>query len=304
VSSSLGCCRTLPVGMTVGRLIAESGIARRDAELLTARALGRSRAYVLAHMTDPVAEADAERARQLFERRRSGTPIAYVLQSREFYGLELRVTQDVLIPRPETELLVDLALSVLEAGEPRARLVSEAHTRARVSCPAAPRVLDVGTGSGAIALAVAANAPRAAITATDVSRSALAVARENAARHGLSIDFVVSDGFAALGEARFDVVISNPPYVAADDPHLSEGDVRHEPRLALVGGEDGLDLLRMIAAESPAHLVQAGWLLFEHGYDQAHACRALLEAGGFKQVASWRDLAGVERVSGGQWRGC
>ncbi len=214
------------------------------------------------------------------ERRAAGEPIAYLTGNCEFYGLEFRVTPAVLIPRPETELLVDLALERLPV-EGRAR------------------VLDLGTGSGCIAVSLGRQRPRMEVWAADAVPAALEVARDNALRLGATVRFVRSDWLADLAGERFDLILSNPPYVAAGDPHLSRGDLRFEPASALVAGEDGLNDIRRIVAAAPAHLAPGGWLLFEHGYDQAQRCRALLTAAGFGQVTSWRDLAGIERVSGG-----
>jgi release factor glutamine methyltransferase len=216
----------------------------------------------------------------LAERRRQGEPIAYILGRREFYGLEFALTRAVLIPRPETELLVELAL-------------------ARIPDKADVRVLDLGTGSGAIAVALAKKRPQARLTAVDVDYAALAVARANASRHGVSVRFFCGDWFGALSGETFDLIVANPPYVAAGDPHLSTGDARFEPQRALVGGADGLDCIRAIVAKAGAHLRPGAWLLFEHGYDQAETCRALLAAQGYATVQSWPDLAGIQRVSGG-----
>jgi release factor glutamine methyltransferase len=190
----------------------------------------------------------------------------------------------VLIPRPETELLVELALAHF-GDKPRAR------------------VLDLGTGSGALAVTLANELPDADLTAVDRSREALWVAMANAARLGASVSFVLGDWFASLGGDRYHLIVANPPYVAAADPHLQEGDVRFEPCTALASGPDGLDDLAAIAAAAPRHLEPGGWLLMEHGYDQALAVRGLLTDAGFSSIASWQDLAGIERASGGQWLG-
>jgi len=265
---------------TLAALLAASGLPALEAQVLAAHALGLSRARLLA---DSQRALDAETVRgieRLFLRRRAGEPVAYLTGEREFHGLSLQVTPDVLIPRPETELLVELALE---------RLPNRAG-----------RVLDLGTGSGAIAVAIAHVAPDAEVVAVDASGAALAVARENARRHGAAIRFVEGEWFAGVGRERFDVVVSNPPYVAAGDGHLGEGDLRFEPRTALVGGPDGLDAIRAIVAGAKQHLVGGGWLLFEHGFDQAERCRSLLAMYGYSGVASWPDLAGVVRVSGGR----
>jgi release factor glutamine methyltransferase len=263
---------------SIATVLAASGLPPLEAQVLAAHALGVPRARVLA---DAQRTLDAETVRgieRLFLLRRAGEPVPYLTGEREFHGLSLRVTHDVLIPRPETELLVDLALE---------RLPNRAG-----------RLLDLGTGSGAIAVAVAHAAPDAEVVAVDSSRAALAVARENARRHGTVIRFVEADWFVGLAGERFDVVVSNPPYVAAGDAHLGEGDLRFEPRTALVGGPDGLDAIRTIVAGAKRHLVPGGWLLFEHGFDQAERCRSLLAMYGYAGIASWPDLAGIARVAG------
>lgn len=265
---------------TVRILVETSGLPPSEARLLMARALEVDRAWLVAHADDSLDETRQGVARALLERRRTGEPVAYILGHREFYGLDLAVTPDVLIPRPDTERLVDLALARVDG-------VSR-------------RVLDLGTGSGAIAIAIARSAPATEVWASDASPAALAVARANATRHALGVRFVESDWFAGLSGQQFDLVLTNPPYVAADDPHLRQGDVRFEPRAALVGGADGLDCIRRIVREARAHLTAAGWLFFEHGYDQAEASRALLEAAGYTEAATWPDLAGIPRVSGGR----
>jgi len=266
---------------SIRALVETSGLPPSEARLLVAHALGADRAWLIAHADHPVDEAREGVARALLGRRRAGEPIAYILGRREFHGLDLAVTPDVLIPRPETELLVDLALARI-AGE-------------------SSRVLDLGTGSGAIAIAIAYAAPQVDVWAADASSAALAVARANAARHAPRVHFVLSDWFAGLRGQRFDLVVTNPPYVAADDPHLRQGDVRFEPRAALVGGTDGLDGIRRLVLEAREHLVHGGWLLLEQGHDQAEPVRALLEAADYTEVTSWPDLAGIPRVSGGRW---
>jgi len=248
--------------------------------MLAARALAKSSAWLIAHADEPVSvECEAALA-ALLERRGRGEPMAYILGEREFYGLEFQVTPAVLIPRPETELLVELALVRIPAG-------------------AAVRVLDLGTGSGAIAIALAKERGEAQLTAVDVDYAALGVARENARRHRVRVRFFCGDWFGALSGETFDLIVANPPYVAAGDPHLASGDVRFEPQRALAGGADGLDCIRAIVASAKPHLRRDAWLLIEHGYDQADACRALLEAQGYMEVQSWPDLAGILRVSGG-----
>lgn len=269
---------------TVARLIAESSLPRIEAEVLLAHALGKERTQLLAHPNHAVSDVHAEAARALFARRRDGEPVAYIVGHREFYSLDFAVTPDVLIPRPETELLVDLALE---------RLVAHAGSAAAYR----PRVLDLATGSGAVAIAIAKHAPHAEVRASDVSGAALSVGRRNAERHGAAVRFVASDWFAGLAGERFDLIASNPPYVAEGDRHLGEGDLRFEPRQALAAGSDGLDAIRRITVQAREHLAPGGWLLFEHGHDQAARCRALLGGAGYGEIASFRDLAGIERVT-------
>jgi len=261
-------------------LIREGGLPAVEARLLLAASLGVDRAWLLAHPDDPLDDACSARARELFRRRRAGEPVAYIVGAREFYGLPLEITPAVLIPRPETELLVDLALRHAAGG--------------------ARRALDLGTGSGAIAVALARSAPALEVWAAEASPAALAVACRNAARHAPQVHIVQSDWFASLGAERFDLIVSNPPYVAAGDPHLEQGDVRFEPRSALVGGADGLDCIRRIVGEARDHLAAGGWLAVEHGHDQAARCRALLAEHGYADVSSMPDLAGIARVTAGR----
>ncbi|MFC4160366.1 peptide chain release factor N(5)-glutamine methyltransferase [Chitinimonas lacunae] len=266
---------------SIADLLAECGLPRAEARLLLGAVASLGPTQMLGFPERLVEPAAAARFRELAARRLAGEPIAYLLGSREFYSLEFNVSPAVLIPRPDTELLVDLALE-------------------RLPLDACRRVLDLGTGSGAIPVAIKKHRPDAQVSAVDLSPAALEVARGNAARHGVTIRFLQSDWFAALGDECFDLIVSNPPYIAAGDPHLEQGDLRFEPAGALSDGGDGLEHLRSIIAKAPAHLEPGGWLLCEHGYDQAEACRALLAAAGFGAVRSWCDLAGIERVSGGQ----
>jgi release factor glutamine methyltransferase len=251
-----------------------------EARLLLGHALERPRAYLLAHGNETVAARPFEHFRTLLRRRLAAEPVAYILGQREFFGLDLEVTPDVLIPRPDTELLVESALACLPAQAP---------------C----EVLDLGTGSGALAIALAKQRPQARLTAIDRSLAALAVARRNACRLGAAhIRFVASDWFDALAPGqRFDLIVGNPPYVAEDDPHLCS--LGHEPRSALVSGRDGLDAIRRIVRDAPRHLRPGGALLLEHGYDQGKACRELFRQSGFGDVETERDLAGLERVTKG-----
>ena len=261
--------------MTVEQALRTRGIDAREARLLLAAATGFSEASVLAH-PERVLPAEIEKAFvQMAARRAAGEPVAYILGHKEFYGLELTVNPAVLIPRPETELLVDLAL----AREPKS-------------------VLDVGTGSGAIALAIKRHRPEARVVATDASAAALEVARRNAGRFNLEIEFRHGRWFEPVAGERFEAIISNPPYVVIGDPHLAA--LPYEPRIALLGGADGLDGFRVLAREAPAHLLPGGWLLVEHGEGQHEAVRGLLEAAGLETTASWPDLAGIPRVSGGK----
>lgn len=259
-----------------------SPTARLDAELLLAAALGKSRSYL---RTWPEHEPGAEQLAAfaaLLERRRMGEPVAYILGHQGFWSLDLEVAPHTLIPRPDTELLVETALQL---------------------APATPqRVLDLGTGSGAIALALASERGGWQVTGVDRIAEAVALAERNRQRLELgNAEFRQSSWFDRLAGERFDLILSNPPYIAADDRHLGEGDVRFEPLSALVAGVDGLDDIRQIIAQAPRHLQAGGWLLLEHGYDQAEAVRELLAAAGFTAVDSRRDLGGHQRISLGRW---
>ena len=260
----------------------DSPSARLDAELLLAAALGKPRSYL---RTWPEREPQAGQLSAfaaMLERRRAGEPVAYILGHQGFWSLDLEVAPHTLIPRPDTELLVETALQL---------------------APATPRrVLDLGTGSGAIALALASERGGWQVTGVDRIAEAVELAERNRQRLQLhNAQFRQSSWFAALAGERFDLIVSNPPYIAADDRHLGEGDVRFEPASALVAGADGLDDIRQIIAQAPQHLATGGWLLLEHGYDQAEAVRDLLAAAGFAAVESRRDLGGHQRISLGQW---
>lgn len=270
---------TVQAGATIGRLQAALPLDPLENRILLCHALGLARVALITQSERALSADEAARLDALVQRRLQGEPIAYIVGEREFFGLPFKVGPGVLIPRPDTELIVELALERLP---PRGRL------------------LDMGTGSGAIAVACAHSRKDAAVTALDVSEDALAIARANAAANGARVAFMRSDWFAALGEQRFEIIASNPPYIAAGDPHLTQGDLRFEPSGALTDHADGLSALRIIVDGAPAHLEPGGWLLLEHGYDQAEAVRALLAARGFAEVQSWRDLAGIERVSGGR----
>jgi len=269
---------------SIAEALRAAGIDPVDARVLLRAALRVSAAHLAAHPERSLTEIERERYRAWVERRRAGEPVAYLTGEREFYGLALKVTPAVLIPRPETELLVETALGLIAAD-------------------ASARVLDLATGSGCVAVAIGRHRAHARVTAADISRDALTVARDNARAHGVDVEFIESDWFAALSGRRFDLIVSNPPYIAEGDTHLEAGDLRFEPRNALVAGPDGMACIDSIVASAHAHLVSGGWLLFEHGYDQASRCRNLLQRTGFQQVTSRRDLAGIERISGGQGGG-
>ena len=277
------------VAILLSRAIAQLGTENRaDAELLLAHALDRPRAWLYAHADDSVADDARIRFDALVARRMHGEPIAQLIGRQGFWSLELRITHDVLIPRADTELLVECALAVLSSGAPT-------------------RVLDLGTGSGAIALAIAKERPLAEIIAIDSSIAALDVARSNLELLGLSerVRCVHGNWFAPLGdgrfdEQRFDAIVSNPPYLAADDPHLEQGDLRFEPRAALASGSDGLDAIRAIVGSAPAHLLADGWLMIEHGWEQGADVRSLCEAAGFVEVQTHRDIEARERVTCGR----
>ena len=308
------------MALTINQALAAAHLDRLDARALLRHVLDADDAYLISHGAQPLTNAQSDLFSALVRRRRAGEPIAYITGMREFFSLPFKITPAVLIPRPETELLVEFALEHL-APE------------------GAASVLDLGTGSGCIAISIARARSRAQITAIDANPAALAVARDNAQRllggffetpsplpgkgidagvvgsmnhcstpaltlsyqggGDLNLRLVCSDWFSALGGLRFDVIVANPPYVAEGDAHLT-GDLRFEPPAALVAGSDGLDCIRLIVASAPQYLVPAGWLVFEHGYDQAERCRKLLAQSGFTDVFSRADLAGIERVSVGR----
>lgn len=269
----------LAAGATLKQLQASLPLDPLENRILLCHALGLARIALITQSERTLTGDEAAALGALVQRRLDGEPIAYIVGSREFFGLPFRVAPGVLIPRPDTELIVELALERL---------------------PAAGRLLDMGTGSGAIAVACAHTRKDAIVTALDLSEEALAIARDNAAANGAAVRFLRSDWFAAVAGEQFELIASNPPYIAAGDEHLSQGDLRFEPAGALTDGADGLSALRAIIDGAPGHLVAGGWLLLEHGYDQAAAVRALLDARGLLEVQSWRDLSGIERVSGGR----
>ncbi|RLQ21397.1 peptide chain release factor N(5)-glutamine methyltransferase [Seongchinamella sediminis] len=263
------------------RLPGESPV--RDAEILLCHCLGKPRSWLYTWPDAEVAGPALENYRALLARRQQGEPVAYLTGSREFWSLDLRVNPSTLIPRPDTETLVSWALQLPLAAD--------------------AAVLDLGTGSGAIALALAQEKPRWQVTGVDCSQAAVELARQNAIANRLpAVEFQCADWFQGLAGRRFQLIVSNPPYVEADDPHLLQGDVRYEPRSALVAADKGLADLAHIVAHAPAHLAGEGWLLLEHGFAQGRQVRQLLLDRGFGEVQTRSDLAGQERISGGRWR--
>ena len=268
------------------RIALDRGLERREARLLLACASGRAPEWLVAHGPDEPDEASVERFVALADRRARGEPIAYLTGVREFFGRPFAVTPAVLIPRAETELLAGIALL-------------------KIAGVASPRVLDLGTGSGVLAITLALEHPGAVVVASDISTTALEVARGNAAALGAErISFHAGDWWQALDavDRDFDLIVSNPPYVAASDPHLSQGDLRFEPRHALVAGPHGDDDLRRLIAQAPAWLGEAGWLALEHGFEQGEHCRNLMQERGFRDVATHADLEHRERVTAGRVR--
>jgi len=263
----------------VSRLEAVSDSPRLDAELLLCQVLGRERSYLFTWPEQALDETQRDAFEALLVRREKGEPIAHILGRREFWSLELAVSADTLIPRPETELLVEAAL-------------------ARIPEDAAWRIADLGTGSGAIALAIASERPRCQVVAVERSAAALAVARENARRHGITnVEFVAGNWFEPLAGQQFQMIVSNPPYIPQSDPHLQQGDVRFEPLTALVSGDDGLDDIRHLITVSKKYLLSPGWLLLEHGHDQGSRVITLLSKENFQHIENLTDLVGNERVA-------
>jgi len=254
-----------------------------DVRLLLQQVLNVNHAWLISHPDDALSADKINVFNTLLDRRLAGEPMAYILGQREFYGLNLKTTSATLIPRPDTEVLVESAL-------------------AKIPTDISTNILDLGTGSGAIALAIASQRPLANITAVDFSEEALQVAQENAASLNLNhVAFIQGSWFAGLANCKFDLIVSNPPYIAKDDVHLQRGDLRFEPITALASGKDGLDDIRMIVANAPQHLNQNGWLMLEHGYDQADVVSRMLVDRGFTQVSHALDLAGIQRVTMGCW---
>jgi len=265
------------------QLVEISDSPRLDAEILLGLVTGKTRTHFRAWPDKDLGEMEENSFQALLNQRLQGRPIAHITGKREFWSRDFIVTPDVLIPRPETELLIELALEHIPAKQ-------------------SARIADLGTGSGAIAITLALELPQGSVIALDLSSDALNIAKQNATCLGASnIRFLLSDWFAALPSSDgFDLIVSNPPYIAEDDPHLALGDVRFEPLLALTSGPDGLDAIRRIVGEAFGRLKPGGWLLFEHGYDQAEAACELLQTAGFEAVASFQDLQGHGRVSGGK----
>lgn len=256
-------------------------VDRFEREVLLAHVIGQSRAWIWAHLDDPMVREKLETFEKLLTLRADGHPIAYLLGYREFYGRRFQVSPAVLIPRPETELLVELALSLLPETKVRA--------------------IDVGTGSGAIGLTLASERPEWSLSLSELSEPALDIARRNRDRLGLGrVKLFHCDLLNGVSEAGFELIISNPPYVARNDPHLRSGDLRFEPEVALACDDAGLALIHKLIRQAPRILVPGGWIVLEHGYDQADSVRSLLRDKGFESVRSWTDLAGIERVSGGR----
>ncbi|NOZ10353.1 MAG: peptide chain release factor N(5)-glutamine methyltransferase [Gammaproteobacteria bacterium] len=260
---------------------------RLDAEILVCHASGLSRSQLIAQSNHSLDGLGCKQFDLLLQRRRKGEPIAYITGHKEFWSLDLEVTPDTLIPRPETEHLVEQALIHIPPDRPiQARPFS---------------VADLGTGSGAVALALARERPQSQIVATDISEKAIAVARQNAHNLGINnIEFHQGDWFAPLADTQFDLIVSNPPYVRQTDPHLGEGDVRFEPKAALTSGAEGLDAICKLVTQAPNFLAERGWLVLEHGYDQAEAVMELLKGAGFNHCATYRDLNDQPRVSEAQ----
>lgn len=270
--------------LTISQALATAcrDIDRIDARLLLQHVLNAGNAFLLTYPDRILTAQQLEAFLHFVQRRIDGAPVAYLTGERDFYDLTFKVNEAVLIPRPETELLIELALQLIPSGR---------------SC----RILDLGTGSGAIAITLAKHRPQCEVTAVDLSPAAIAVAQWNARNlQTYNLNFVTGNWFDELSGEKFDLIVSNPPYVADTDPHLQQGDLRFEPPMALSAGDNGLSCIHHIIDEAPDHLVSSGWLLLEHGYDQAAACRQLLQEKDFSNICSHPDLAGIMRVSGGQ----
>lgn len=281
VTSAAPQALALAAGTSIAALLINPPLPALEVRILLTHALQLTRVQLITQSERALSAEEAQQLSALYRRRLQGEPMAYIVGEREFFGLPFYVNADVLIPRPDTELLVELALARL---------------------PKNGSMLDLGTGSGAIALAVAHTRPDVSVMALDVSEAALAVAMRNATRHHVRVEFLHSDWYAALTGQRFNLIAANPPYIVSGDGHLSQGDLRFEPLSALTDHGDGLSALRRITAGAMQHLAPGGWLLMEHGYDQACGVQAMLTAVGLEQVQSWKDLAGIQRVSGAEMR--
>ncbi len=265
-------------------LAACSDSARLDAEILLCQCLNKPRTFLRAWPEKQLEEAQCKRYRKLISLRRKGTPIAYITGNREFWSRDFTVSNDVLIPRPETELLIELSLDLIAPDQ-------------------SVKLIDLGTGSGIIAVTLAAERPHSQVTACDISKAALEIARQNATRHHTrNISFQQSSWFSNIIDTSFDLIISNPPYIAADDPHLHRGDVQHEPQQALISAKQGLEDIALIIEQGRQHLKAAGHLLIEHGYNQRTAVQAIFNAFNYINIITYSDLSGNPRVTSGIWK--
>lgn len=271
--------------VTIGKLLqgAENIIDRVDARWILQNVLNTDAAFLIMHPEQLLSTDQVSHFQKMLARRMNGEPVAYLTKERGFYDLIFEVTPAVLIPRPETELLVEIALSKIPSSQ---------------EC----NILDLGTGSGVIAITLASHRSNACVTAVDFSSEALVVARRNARKHAVkNVVFIEANWFSGFIDKKFDVIVANPPYIAAGDPHLDEGDLRFEPLTALVAQDNGLDCIRTIITQAPDYIEPSGWLILEHGYDQAEVCRKLLAQAGFVHLFTQSDLAGIDRVTGGQY---
>jgi release factor glutamine methyltransferase len=291
----------------VEALALDYSTARIEVQTLLQHVLNTTRAYLLTYPERCLSGVALRQFETLLQRRLGGEPIAYLLGKREFFGLMLKVTPDTLIPRPESELLVELALQRIPPAFADNSQALQSSACPDIALPLSPRrarfrVLDLGTGSGAIALAIACTRPDVEVVALDTSAAALAVARENAGQLAIrNVRMLQSDWYSALYAQHFDLIVSNPPYISNSDPHLLQGDLRFEPVCALASGDDGLNDIRRISSLAPTYLNPGGWLMLEHGYDQSAQVAGIMRQAGFEEINSSRDLAGIERVCCGRW---
>ncbi len=294
--------KTMPIKSTLARAIAllNNDEAALEAQLLLQHVLKVNRAWLIAHEHDELTSAQCANFEVLIQRRIQGEPIAYILGEREFFGLNLKVTPDTLIPRPDTETLVEAALTKIPKKPCHSELVSQSFRSSDSDLRQndKPKILDLGTGTGAIALAIAKNCPHVQVTAVDFFESALSIAQQNAKNLNIqNVIFLQSDWFGALEHQQFDVIVSNPPYIEESDAHLSRGDLRFEPKSALTSGADGLDDIRKILAECLVYLKSQGWLMLEHGYNQAEKIQNLMATEGLVDIVTIKDLGGNDRVT-------